>query len=53
MEEIRIWELRKGNDNTLSAEEIQQTKETETEKQLEDLLVKSPGILLPQPQACW
>lgn len=47
MEEIRIWELKKDNDNRLSAKEIQSVRNTETEKQLEDLLVDSPDILMP------
>jgi hypothetical protein len=47
MQEIRLWTIAKDDQGDLTAEPVDTTDHTETEKQLEDLLVKSPELLLP------
>jgi len=41
MQEIRLWTIGEDNQGNLSAEPVDTTDHTETEKQLEDLLVLS------------
>ena len=41
-DEIQIWEI----DGTSQASKVEQTRRTETEEQLEDILVKNPEMLM-------
>ena len=46
MQEIKLWTIHKDNSGNISAETVDTTNHTETEKELEDLLVKSPELLM-------
>jgi hypothetical protein len=47
MEEIKLWELKEDINKNFIAEELTSIKKAETEKQLEELLVKMPDMLMP------
>ena len=47
MKEIKLWSILEDDRGNLTAERVDTTDHTETEKQLEDLLVKSPELLMP------
>jgi hypothetical protein len=47
MQEIKLWTIAEDDHGDLTAEPVDTTDHTETEKQLEDLLVKTPDLLMP------
>ncbi len=46
MTEIKLWTLNQDPSGELSADPVETTDHTETEKQLEELIVKSPDLLM-------
>ena len=46
MREIKLWTIKKDDSGSVVAEPVDSTDHTETEKQLEDLLVTSPDLLI-------
>lgn len=47
MQEIKLWTIQEDGRGNLSADPVDTTDHTESEKQLEDLLVKTPELLMP------
>lgn len=46
MQEIRLWSLDRQDDGALKASRVDTLRNTETETILEDLLVRSPDLLI-------
>jgi len=47
MIKVKVWSLDKNDDNQLYPVSLEEVKETETEKQLENILVSNPDLLMP------
>jgi hypothetical protein len=44
---VKLWSLNKDDQNQLYPVHLDEVRETETEKQLEDILVRNPDLLMP------
>ncbi|MBM4284817.1 MAG: DUF91 domain-containing protein [Deltaproteobacteria bacterium] len=47
MKEIKLWEIFNDSEGKLSISALNDVRETETENQLEEIIVRSPELLLP------